>query len=238
MKKILLALLILSILVFLSLKFGWRELLTPGAVKKVRTTGVEEMKKEADESAKRYRSQLESAEKVKTNYEKLGRRYADNGNWTPAIESFTMALGYGSVSADIHYMLGVSYANRAKETDSKDDIIMAESHYGKAIARNPEFLSAQYGLGLLVFYLKKDHAGGIEIMKKLNAYKPDFFEGRFALGRFYYESGQPALALSVYENLYSALQDKKNSTATQEMRDNCKTNIARIANELQIQRVK
>ena len=237
MKKILLILLIISIFVFLGLKFG-RELLIPGAVKKVRAPDIEEMQKEADESAKRYRSQLESAEKVRTNYEKLGRKYADRGSWTPAIECFTIAIGYGSVSADIHHILGASYANRAKETGSKDDINMAESHYSKAISRNPEFLSAQYGLGLLVFYLKNDRHRGIEIMKELSARKPDFFEGRFALGRFYYENGEAARALPVYEALYSALQGKKDSKATQEMRDDCKANITRIMSELQTQKVK
>lgn len=238
MKKILLILLVASILMFLGLKFGFKELLIPGAVKKVQAPDIEEMQKEADDSAKRYRSQLESAEKVKTNYEKLGRKYADRGSWTPAIECFTIALGYGSVSADIHYRLGASYANRAKETGSKDDIKMAESHYSKAISRNPEFVSAQYGLGLLVFYLKKDQAKGIEIMKELTARKPDFFDGRFALGRFYYENGEPARALSVYESLYAALQNKKDSNITQEMRDNCKANITRIMSELQTQKVK
>ncbi|MCL1910970.1 MAG: tetratricopeptide repeat protein [Leptospirales bacterium] len=236
MKKILLGLIVISVFVFVGLKFGCGDILIPGAVKKVRTSDIEEMQKEADESAKRYRSQLESAEKVKTNYEKLGRRYAENGNWTPAIECFTIAIGYGSVSADVHYRLAGVYANRAKETGSKDDINMAESHYGKAISRNPEFISAQYGLGLLVFYLKKDQAKGIEIMKELGVRKPDFFEGRFALGRFYYENGEAARALSVYENLYSALQDKKDSNATQEMRNNCKANITRIMSELQVKR--
>jgi len=243
MKKILFVLLVISVFTFFgcgesSIPEAVKNLFIPGAVKKVRSSDLEKMQKEADESAKRYRAQLESAEKVRTNYEKLGRRYADNGNWTPAIDCLTKALGYGSVSADTHYVLGASYANRAKETGNKNDMDMAESHYTKSMTKNPELVSAQYGLGLLVFYLKKDYPRGIQIMKELTVRKPDFFEGRFALGRLYYENGEVARALSVYEDLYSALQSRKDSNVTQEMRDNCKANITRIMNELQTQSIK
>ncbi|MCL2025757.1 MAG: tetratricopeptide repeat protein [Leptospirales bacterium] len=243
MKKISFALLVMSVFTFFgcgdfSLPEAVKDFFIPGAVKKVRLPDIERMQREADESAKRYRKQLESAERVRINYEQLGRRYADQGSWTPAIECFTTAIGYGSAGADIHYMLGASYANRARETNNKEDMNMAESHYSKAISKNPELVSAQYGLGLLVFFLKKDHARGIEIMRELSFRRPDFFEARFALGRFYYENGEIARALSTYESLYSALQDRKDSSITREMRDNCKANITRIMSELQIQRSK
>jgi tetratricopeptide (TPR) repeat protein len=234
MRKLLLFLLIIAALALVVFKYGGiRELLTLGAVKKVRSADIEEIKKETDDSAKRYRSQLESAEKVSLNYERLGRKYAEQGNWTPAIESFTKALEYGGgSSAEIHYLLGAAYANRAKETDSKDDIAMAESQYGKAVSGNPELSSARYGLGLLVFYLKKERPRGIDIMRELIIRKPDFLDARFALGRFYYENGEPSRALSVYEDLYSALQKRGDSAETQKLLADCKANISRLMSEL------
>jgi tetratricopeptide (TPR) repeat protein len=211
MKKLILPLLIIILVGLLLYKYGCEGLFTLGAVKKVRPKGVTEIKKETDESVKRYRAQLEGAEKVGSNYEKLGREYVKKGDWTPAIEALTQAIEYGNTGARVHYFLGAAYANRANETAGKDDIEKAEHHYKMAVEKNPKIYDASYGLGILTFYLKKDRDKGIEIMKEISFKEPSYYQARFALGRFYYESGEAARALSVYQDHYSDLQKKPDS---------------------------
>lgn len=230
-KNILSVTLFFAFLGLLFYKFGG-ELLVPGAVKKVRPAATEDLQEAADKSAAKYRDNLESAEKTAVSYEKLGRQYAEQGNWTPAIDALSTAIEYGANSANVHYYLGAAYANRAKETNKKEDIRQGEAHYKMALEKNPSMASAKYGLGLLTFYLKNEKQTGISIMKALVSEQPSFYNAGFALARFYYETGEAAVALPVYERLYDDLSKQSKSSETTGMMENCKANISRIRAEL------
>lgn len=233
-KKTIILILLIVLCVVLGLKFGCRDLWIPGVMKKLGTGSVSSIKQDIDDSEKRYRKQLESAEKVGSNYERLGKKYTEQQNWTPALEAFNKALEYGNAGPEIHFLIGATYANRAKETGSKSDIESSERHYKLALSKNPNFHRANYGLGLLSFYIKNDKQKGIEIMRELVSKKNDFYDARFALGRFYYENSEPNKALSVYEELYSDLQKRAKSDDNTTMLKECQANITRIMTELSL----
>ncbi len=232
MKKFIIGILFLSAITLGIYKFGLRTLFTPGAVKRVREKNIEKLVKNAEEAEGRYKKQLEKADKVGKSYEKLGRKYLQNRNWTPGIEALNKAVEYGSSGARVHYLLGAAYANRGKELSSMDDIKKAEIHYRRAIELNDKMNSARYGLGILAFYLRKDTGKGIEIMKTIVSRDREYYSARFALGRFYYETGKTSRSLSVYEDLYSDLQKKKDSPVIKAYRKKAKENISRVMMEL------
>lgn len=230
-KKILVLILLITLCVLIGVKFGCRDLWIPGVMKHLDSNSIDKIEQDINDSKKRYQKQLDSAEKVGSNYEKLGIKYTEQGNWTPAIEAFTKALEYGNAGPEIHFLIGATYANRAKETNSKSDVDLSEKHYKTALAKNPNMHRASYGLGLLYFYLKNDRQKGIEVMRELSVKKNDFYDARFALARFYYESGEPNRALSVYEELYSSLQKRVDSSDSKSMLQECQANINRIKSE-------
>ncbi len=232
MKKMILPILLLGIILGVGYFWGFDTLFLPGAVKKVRSDNVENLRKKADEAETRFKEHLESAEKAGNAWEKLGKKLLQKKDWSPAIESLEKAISYGSGGARAHFMLGQAYANRAKDLGSKKDIKKSLFHYRRALEKNSNLLDAEYGIALVYFYLQKEKDKGIKILQKLSRREPDFFQARFALGRFWYESGNPAKALSVYESLYSDLQRKKDSPLIEELRKNCKKNISRLMLEM------
>lgn len=232
MKKIIIGILFISAISLGIYKYGLKNLFTPGAVKRVREKNIERLIKDAKEAEGRYKSQLEKADKVGKSYEKLGKKYLQNKNWTPGIEALNRSVEYGSSGARVHYLLGAAYANRGKELSNEDDIKKAEIHYKRAIELNDKMNSARYGLGILTFYIKKDTDKGIKIMKSIMKRNREYYSARFALGRFYYETGKKSSSLSVYEELYSDLLKKKDSPIMKEYKKKAKENISRIMMEL------
>jgi len=232
MRKFIVIFLFAAALGLLFYKYGFRELLTPGAVKKVRGPRLEELRKNAEKAEKDFKKHLESADRVGTAYERLGRTYLKNRNWTPAIQSFQKAVEYGQSGARVHYSLGVAYANRAQDLSDKKDVKEAEKHYRRAMEKNPDFHDAEYGLAILKFYTEDERREGIRILSGLVSRQPDYFRGRFALARFYYEDSRPDMALSVYESLYSDLEASPDSPKIREYRKQCKENISRLMMEL------
>ncbi len=231
MKKYLIPVILVLGLGLAILKYG-KNLLIPGAVQKVRQSSVEILKKNAEDAENLYKKQLDSADKAGRAYLKLGRKYIENKNWTPGINSLKKAVEYGSSGARVHYLLGVAYANRGNELSDEKDITLAENHYRRAIAINDKMLDARYGLSILYFYVKKDYEKAIELAKEIINRDKNYYRARFALARFYYEKEEPAKSLSVYEDLYSDLSSKQDSPKIDELRKKCKENISRLMLEM------
>ncbi len=237
MKKYLFIIVVITLFVLMFIKFGYKRMLTPGAVQKVRVNSIEQLKDRANDSEKKFKKELETADKVGTNFKNLGVKYINNRNWTPGILAFTKAIEYGKSSARVHHFLGAAYGNRYKELSNKSDIIKAEKHYKRAIEINPKLLDAKYGLSILTFYFKKNmKKEAIKSMKEVVRKDENFFDADFALARFYYEEGEKARALSVYEELYSKLKNLKETRRNIAFKKKCSENITRLMMEVSLKR--
>ncbi|MFA5520047.1 MAG: hypothetical protein WDA74_12395 [Spirochaetota bacterium] len=211
---------------------GVRDLFTLGAVKRVRVQGVEALEREVEINEKKFWDKMQSMEQVGESYKKLGIKYAEMKSWTPAIDTLTKAIEHGQSGAYVHYWLGIAYANRGNELKNKSDIDKAEASYKRALEKIPTLTHAEYGLALLYFYLKEDRGKGLQMMNDIVRKKPDYFDAHFALGRFYYENDEKNKSLSVYQNLYSLLESKKESFQITELKKNCQTNITQLMMEI------
>lgn len=230
--KVILPVIFVSLIGIYIFNYGIGELFTLGAVKQVRGNSIENLEKEVEITEKKYWDQMESMEKVGDSYKKLGIKYAEMKSWTPAIETLTKAIEHGQSGAYVHYWLAIAYANRGNELKNNKDINMAEASYKRAIQRMPSLTHAQYGLAILYFYKKNDSANGLKLMSEIVRDKPDYFDAHFALGRFYYETGDKNKALSVYQNLYSLLESKNESSKNTELKKNCQENITQLIMEI------
>ncbi len=232
MKKFILPVIIVGTIAVVGYFFGFDTLFLPGAVKKVRSENVEGLKQKADEAEKRFKDHVESAEKAGNAFEKLGKKLLQKKDWTPAIASLEKAISYGSGGARAHFMLGQAYANRANEIPSKKDVDKSLFHYRRALQKNSNLLDAEYGIAMVQLRLQKKREEAIKGLENINRKEPDYYPARFALARVWYESGNPAQALSVYESLYSDLQRKKDSPLVDQLKTKCKKNISRIMLEM------
>lgn len=232
MKKFIIPIVAVALIGLYIYKNGVRELFTLGAVKKVRTESIEKLESRIDLSEAEFKKDIEAAERLADDYEKLGQKYIDRKSWTPAINSLEKAIGFGKAGSSTHYWLGLAYANRGTELNSKSDLKQAESHYLMALKINHKITDAQYGLAILYYYKldKKDLA--LKSMKKIVYTKPIYYDAHFALGRFHFENGHFDDSLAVYENLYSILDKKRSNFRIDALKKKCKENLSIVMIEL------
>lgn len=232
MKKYIIPIIAAGLVGFYIYKHGVRDLFTLGAVKKVRTESIEELETRISENDTRFKKDLESAELLANDYEKLGIKYIDRKSWTPAIRAIEKAIGYGKSGATTHYWLGLAYANRGSSLENKDDLKKAESHYKTALKINSKITDAEYGLAILHYYKLNRKKEAVKSIRKIVRTKPEYFDAHFALGRIHYENGRLKESLSAYENLYSLLDKKRSSFRIDALKKKCKENISIVMMEL------
>ncbi len=205
---------------------------TSSPLRSARSSAIADLKKKAAEYEARL-AKGDRPDRIGQVYYDLGIRYVEDGNWDQAVASFGKAIEYGKKSAALQYYTAVSYANRGKELGKEEDIRRAEYHYRQAIGINPDYLDAQYGLAILIYYEKCDTALGTSMMEQVAARSRTYYRAHFALGRIYYEQGKPEKALSVYEALSSELESKSDDSAQiKEYRRQCDENIRQLMKEL------
>jgi tetratricopeptide (TPR) repeat protein len=155
-----------------------------GRLKKIVTTKIQ---------AARY---LDTANRV------LGRKYMEMGSYNLAEEALREAEYLNPNNAYIKMDLGeCSYLlsqSVLDEDEKKEYLVRSRNYYRKAIELKSDLTEARYGYGLLLFFGFNDTQGAIREMRKILADEPGHVEAHFALGRFYYESGESGKALGEY----------------------------------------
>lgn len=212
--------------------FNCGDIFTLKSVKVVRDDDIDRLKKKAEKYEKGVADRIQSAEKAGNVYQMLGEKYLERKLWDLSIESFGKAIGYGRNTPGIHYSIAVAYANRAKELNNHSDVSKAEYHYRRALEIQPDYLEARYGLGVFLFYIKKDKENGLKVMETVVRRNRNYYRARFALGRFHYEMNHPERALAIYEDLHTDLQGLPDSSDVRELQKSCKENIERLMTEL------
>jgi len=163
----------------------------------------------------------------------LGRKYMALGSYQLASEVLLEAeslLPYnGFIKKDLgecYYFLG----SGTVDTDEKNRFFLkSKAYYEKALEINPDIIEAAYGLGLLLFFGFNDVTAAIEQMKRVLARDPNNVDAHFALGRFYYETGDIGKSMGEYLELQRILP------ANSQRRDRVEENILKLNRELGIE---
>ena len=231
MKKIFIPALIFTIIGFSVYKYGVRRLFTPSAVQRVRAETIENLNKEIIVTEKKYKEKLVTAEKVALLYKRLGKKLVYRKNWTPAVNAFKKAIEFGSSGSKVHHLLAVAYANRGRALSSSSDINKAINHYKIALSINNKILDTYYGLAMLYYY-QKDLSKAMGLLKKIIIMDSKFYSARFALGFILHEEGKYSQSLSIYEELLSDLEKRRDSSVMKQYKESCRNNISQLMQEI------
>lgn len=165
-------------------------------------------------------------------YGQLGAQYNEMRMWDLAIQSLEKSISYGNQNNTIFFQMGVAYANRGKDSGNRADYDSAERYYLKSLELNPKDYEASYGLAILLFYEKNNRDKAITIMEGIVESKSTFYMGRFALAKFYYETGDKQKSLSAFEKLNSDLSALPQSEGINIYLKHSRESITRIMSEM------
>ncbi|MDI6792530.1 MAG: tetratricopeptide repeat protein [bacterium] len=130
-------------------------------------------------------------------YRKLGDHLLSRGFWDEAVKYYRQALELQPGIADLHYSLGICYANKGVIEEKYFDEAIKE--YQIAIRLDPEFAEPHYGLGMIYFFKKEEHERGISYFKEAIRLKPKYVDAHLALAKAYYQLKRYADALTRYD---------------------------------------
>ncbi len=198
-----------------------------------------EVTERLEEKVKDYAKKLKSGEDVSkplsSTHLTLAEKYLELNRFEDALKNIKATEYYGNRSGYVYYITAAAYANLWKKSGAPNDLNNAESNYRKSLQKDPSLKDSWYGLSILLFYEKKTDESrkeAIGILSELSEKNRHYYRPRFALGRFYYETGELDRALASYESLYSDLKSVKSNPLIEEYKTRCNENIRQIMSEI------
>lgn len=130
-------------------------------------------------------------------YRKLGDHLLSRGFWDEAIKYYHQALQLQPGLADLHYSLGICYANKGVVEEKY--FAEAIKEYEAAIRLDPNFAEPHYGLGMIYFFKKGEQECGLNYFKEAIRLKPKYVDAHLALAKAYYQLQRYEDALARYD---------------------------------------
>ncbi len=182
------------------------------AKKESKSTKVEDWEKSVKDYDKVIAMKINAAEYQALVYRKLGKYSMKYDHWNDALRYYKLAAKILPNEGVLHSKIGVCYSQLSRsetdETKKMKLIKAAEKEYEVALKLSPKLIDPYYGLGIINFYVYQNYMKGIKYMAKVLSIDPKNIDAHFALGRFYYEIGEPGKALEFYKALLSLVPEK------------------------------
>lgn len=190
---------------------------------------VEDLESVRGELRKVVDMKLKAAQYLESTLRLLGTKYMEIGSYSLAEDALVEAEFLQPYSAFIKKDLGECYYFLAITTVEKEEreywLERSRVYYKKALDIKPDLLEAMYGYGFLLAFGYEEWASAIEQIKLMLDYDPKNIDAHFALGRFYYETGDLGKALNEYLTLTRLLP------RSSPKREKVEENILRINRE-------
>lgn len=194
-----------------------------------REKNVEDLESVRRELRKVVDTKLKAGQYLESALRLLGTKYMEIGSYGLAEEALVEAEFLQPYSAFIKKDLGECCYFLAISTVEKDErdywLERSRVYYKKALDIKPDLLAAIYGYGILLAFGYEEWASAIEQIKLMLDYDPENIDAHFALGRFYYETGDLGRALNEYLTLTRVLP------RSSPKREKVEENILRINQE-------
>lgn len=155
---------------------------------------------------------IEAHDKTAYLHRRLADLFLEREMFNKAEEHYLAAIEFLPNVADLHYSLGITYANLGITEEGYLDKAIAE--YEKAVKLKPDFAKPYYGMGLIYFFKKGMKDAGISNIQKAISCDSDYIDAYVALGRMYYETGNFRGAIEEYEEAISKYPRKAKIVAT------------------------
>ncbi len=225
---------VISLSMFISCgDFSCRERVFYSSLREVKTSDsvIAELHKKIDKELKKSEDRQRKTQ-ILDWYEQLGERYLQARAWDRSIEYLEKAITSGRNAPNIHYLLGLAYANRGKDLGKSDDFSAAELHYRRSLEFGLVNNDSAYALAILLYYQGERKNEAVRLMEEYVKANKKSYQGRFGLARMYYEMGDLNRTLAVYEDLCPDLDRLSDSPMTKEYQEACHDNRQRVSQEL------
>ncbi len=164
---------------------------------------VEDLKKAIEENRAEVERKVKAAQNLGVYYKMLALKYIDNEMYGLSLETLTRAIAIYPENPQLFYYAAVSSARLAKAEVTKpkeatDFLSQAEAYYKRAIALDPAYVNAMYGLAVL-YALELDRPEDAEpLLDQVLLREKKNLDAMFLLARIYYQRGRPEQALEMY----------------------------------------
>lgn len=144
----------------------------------------------------------------------LGTRYLDEEMYSQAYECFQKAVSYYPDNANLYFYLAVCAGYIANSTidwnvDAQGTtqeiklryLRVSEESYQRALAIDPKYYRAMYGIGVLYVFALEESDKAIPYLENFLSVQTKDTDGMFVLARAYYDTMLYEKAIAVYDRI-------------------------------------
>lgn len=186
---------------------------------------------ELEEAIKKYQNRVEdiinSDIRVGVWYKLLGIRYLDNKMYSKALENFRMATEYYPENQNLFYYVGLcagfmsksafDYELTGSDRDRQRYLDLSEAAYLRAIALEPRYVRALYGLAVLYTFERDESYKAIPLLEVALDVEKKNIDAMFVLARAYFSNDRAEDSIKIYDKILSL---SKSEQTLQEARSN------------------
>jgi len=189
-------------------------------------TTIDEYKNAITKYEKRVADIELAQEQIGIWYKILGSRYLDQKMYGEALKCYQKAIEFYPENQNLYYYVGVCAGymshsvldyDAAGNTQKRFDYLkLAESAYLRALAIEPKYVRALYGIGVLYVFELDESDKAIPYLEKLLSIDKGHTDAKFVLANAYYRSGQMQKAADMYDDIINTTKDPEKKAAAQE----------------------
>jgi len=189
-------------------------------------TTIDEYKNAIKKYEKRVADIELAQEQIGIWYKILGSRYLDQKMYGEALKCYQKAIEFYPQNQNLYYYVGVCAGymshsvldyDAAGNTQKRFNYLkLAESAYLRALAIEPNYVRALYGIGVLYVFELDESDKAIPYLEKLLSIDKGHTDAKFVLANAYYRSGQMQKAADMYDDIINTTKDPEKKAAAQE----------------------
>ncbi|MBQ9239294.1 MAG: tetratricopeptide repeat protein [Treponema sp.] len=168
-------------------------------------------------------------------YKIVGARYLDNNMFGEALKAYQAAIQYFPDNQNLYYYVGLCagyLSHTALDYDATGDagvkrynyLKLSEQAYLRAIAIEPRYVRALYGLGVLYVHELDESSKAIPILETLLTVDTGHIDAMFVLAHAYYDAAEYDKAIALYDRIIAR-------TKNAERKATAEANRAMVARE-------
>jgi tetratricopeptide (TPR) repeat protein len=189
-------------------------------------TTIDEYKSAIKKYEKRVADIELAQEQIGIWYKILGSRYLDQKMYGEALKCYQKAIEFYPENQNLYYYVGVCAGymshsvldyDAAGNTQKRFNYLkLAESAYLRALAIEPKYVRALYGIGVLYVFELDESSKAVPYLEKLLTIDKGHTDAKFVLANAYYRSGQLQKAADMYDDIINTTKDPEKKAAAQE----------------------
>jgi len=159
-------------------------------------------------------------------YKILGSRYLDQKMYGEALKCYQKAIEYYPDNQNLYYYVGVcagymshaalDYDASGNSEKRQNYLKLAESAYLRAIAIEPGYVRALYGIGVLYVFELDESDKAVPYLEKLLTIDKAHTDAKFVLANAYYRGGQLQKAADLYDDIIKTTKDPEKKAAAEQ----------------------